>query len=134
MILATVLRQAEKRGYDTLNVAKLVDRPEVKQREATILTLAQINTLLDALRGERFETFLRMSIMNGLRKGEILGLRWQDIDFEAQTVTPRYQVTRRGTGVEFTELKTKKSTRIVPIDESLMVFLREWRREQLERG
>ena len=57
MILATVWRQAEKRGYVTRNVAKMVGTPEVVQREATILTLEQVEVLLVALKGERFDCF-----------------------------------------------------------------------------
>jgi len=49
--------------------------------------------------------------MLGLRKGELLGLRWEDLNFEAQTISPRYQVNKRGDEVDFVELKTKKSRR-----------------------
>ena len=133
MILATVLRQAEKRGYVTRNVAKLVDRPEVVQREATILTLEQVEVLLVALKGERFECFFRLSIMLGLRKGELLGLRWEDINFEAHTISPRYQVNKRGDEVDFVELKTKKSRRTLPLPEELAALLRDLRTQQLKK-
>ncbi|HWN99506.1 MAG TPA: site-specific integrase [Blastocatellia bacterium] len=135
LILTMALKQAERKGFISRNVAKLTDPPQMKEHEVECLTPEQADTLLDALEGERFELLFRIMLTLGLRKGEALGLRWQDIDFEAKTISLRYQITsqRVNKALVLTELKTKKSRRVLPLPETLASFLKEHRRQQLER-
>ena len=135
LILAMALKQAHRWGMVPQNVAMLVDAPRVTQHEVEPLTTEQADTLLDALKGERFEVLFRVALTLGLRKGEALGLRWQDIDFEAKTISLRYQITSQRVNGELvlTELKTKKSRRVLPLPETLEGYLRERRRQQLEQ-
>ena len=134
LILSMALKQAERWGSVPQNVATKVDAPRVEAREVEPLSQEQAQKLLEALKGERFGALLTVILSLGLRKGEALGLRWQDIDFEAKTITCRYQITSQRVNHELllTELKTKKSRRVLPLPDALAVVLRERRRQQLE--
>ena len=134
LILSMALKQAERWGYVPQNVATKVDAPRVEAHEVEPLSQEQAQRLLEALKGERFGALLTVILSLGLRKGEALGLRWGDIDFEAKTITLRYQITSQRVNHELvlTELKTKKSRRVLPLPDALAVVLKERRRQQLE--
>lgn len=78
--LRTALNAAVRLQQVGQNVAALVQPPEAKQFPAVILTVEQARALLDAIAGHRFEAFVVVGLSLGLRAGEILGLRWSDID------------------------------------------------------
>jgi integrase len=77
------------------NPAALVAMPTGPRRpKVPPPDLAQVRALLDAARGDRLEAILTVGLALGLRKGEILGLRWEDIDLDNRTVVVRRRVNR----------------------------------------
>jgi len=103
------LAVAQKRGKVVRNVADLVDRPTVRRRERTTLTRDQARALLEAARGHRLEAFITLAVQVGPRHGELLGLRWADVDWDAGMLRIRRQVDsattkdRRPRGVQLPE-------------------------------
>src|SRR5262249_17904920 len=85
-ILAMALKQAEKWGKVPRNVATLVDPPRAVKYELQSFTPTQASVMLATLKGERLGALFTVALSLGLRRGEALGLRWQDVDFEAKTV------------------------------------------------
>ena len=94
VILRRAIDQALKWGLIGRNVAKLVDSPKVKRFEMKPLTQEQARRFLDAAIRERLEALYSVALALGLRQGEALALRWQDVDFEARAISVRQTLER----------------------------------------
>ena len=80
VVLSNALAQAERNQLVVRNVCRLVDAPRQTRREQHTLTVAQLTTqLLPALQGDRLYAAYLTLFMTGLRRGELIGLRWQDV-------------------------------------------------------
>ena len=77
------LRDAVRWGIASVNVATLVDPPKLVRHEIRPLTLDESRKLLDAVRGQRLEALYTVALALGLRRGEALGLRWEDLELES---------------------------------------------------
>lgn len=95
-ILRTALSGALRWGLVSRNVAKLVDPPRVARHEIQPFTPEQARTFLDAVAGHRLEALFSTAVAMGLRIGEVLGLRWQDIDLEGGVLHVRQALQRSG--------------------------------------
>lgn len=84
------LRDAVRWGKVTRNVADAADPPKGKAgKEMTVWTAEQLRAFLDLLRGDKMETAILLGAMTGMRRGEVLGLRWRDVDLDAARVAVR---------------------------------------------
>jgi len=102
-----------------LNVTELVLAPPTRQRhEFDTLTAEQVRRFLKAARGDRLEALYVLAVTTGMRQGELLGLRWQDVDLEHR----RLQLVR--------QLKTRQSRRAVVLSELAVTALVEHRQRQ----
>lgn len=115
-LLHGVLAYAERKGWTSRNVAKLVDKPVVESDERIrFLDEREFEALLDAVPdtvlGRVDRVMYLTAAMTGLRQGELLALRWQDIDFAASRVRVRENYVRG----EFGTPKSKRSSRSVPL-------------------
>jgi integrase len=130
----TMLKHAVQWGVVARNVAAMVDAPRVQAREVEILTSAQIQAALDTLRGKSLYPIVATALGTGLRRSELLALRWQDVDLDAGhlRVERALEQTKRG-GLLFKEPKTKYGRRLVTLPPSTVALLREHRRAQLEQ-
>jgi integrase len=136
VILRKALSQAVKDGLIGRNVAKLVDGPRVERFEGKMLSPEQARAFLDATRGERLEALYAVALSLGLRMGEALGLRWQDIDLERRALTVNRILERIGRGqgstLQLVEPKTSRSRRTVNLPEGAVRALRAHKVRQLE--
>jgi integrase len=72
----------------------------------SILDADQTKALLDVVKGERFEALYHMAVTTGLREGELLGLRWADLDWETRRLQVQRKLERvRGQGLVFRGLR-----------------------------
>lgn len=136
-VLTGALKSAEKQGLIGRNVAALVERPSQERREMKTWTAEQASAFLAATASDRLAVAWCLS-MYGLRRGEVLGLRWDDVDLEAGTLTiSRARVTIAGHIVEEAP-KTERGRRTLPLDPSLVATFRRHRvaqaAEKLEAG
>ena len=144
-IMRTVLRkalgQAEREGIVARNVAALSAAPHVVAKEGRTLTIDQARTLLDTVAGHRFEVAIMIALAYGLRRGEVLGLHWSAVDWEAGTVRLTHAVKRiknrdkssdRKTRLVISELKTPKSRRTLVLTPQIVAKLRALRARQAE--
>lgn len=129
-VLRRALGQAVKWGMVPRNVAALVDPPPARQIEITPLTTDQCKLLLDAAKGDRFEALYRLTLSLGLRLGEVLGIRWQDVDLEGKTVRIMQSVQRTDHALIIADLKTERSRRTLPLTPSLATLLKAERANQ----
>ena len=128
--LEAVLEDAVRQGTLSRNVATLVERPAQIKREMNTWTAEQASQFLQAVTSERLSAALMFSL-NRLRRGEVLGLRWSDINLDAKTVTVKVnRVDVAGLGTVETPPKTERGKRTLPLDDGLIAALRALRTQQ----
>src|SRR3954451_10350300 len=93
-VLRKAIGQAEREGLVLRNVAALSAPPRMDLPEGRSLTVDQARQLLAAAAGDRLETCYLLTLAYGMRRGEVLGLRWDDIDLDAGTISVRRAVKR----------------------------------------
>ncbi len=113
VLLHKALKQAERWGLVPRNVADDVDPPKVHKDEVHPLTNEQARKLLVTARGDRLEALYVVALQSGLRQGELLAVRWEDVDLEARTVQVRRTLTRDGGKHTVGPAKTAKGRRTV---------------------
>jgi integrase len=112
-------------------VTEAVISPRPNKKDIHPLTPTEARTLLEAAKGERFEALYVLAITSGLRRGELLGLRWTDVDLERGYVQVRQQLIRIKGELTFTSPKGGKS-RSVRLTPSAVKALETHRERQLE--
>jgi integrase len=134
MVLRRALGHAERWGLVARNVAALVDCPRGSDPKLDdALSMDEVRALLEAARGHRLEALVDLAVMVGLRRGELLGLRWDDLDLDAGTVSVRATLKRLpGIGLLLDRPKTDRACRTVALPDFCVKTLHEHRRRQLE--
>ena len=134
-VLHHALRRALQLGLVTRNSADAVIKPKLKRTEMKVLDEIQVRSLLMAAKGSRMEAFLQLAITTGMREGELIGLKWADLDWTGRKIHIQRQVQRiKKQGLVFSSPKTAKSRRVVAIGAATIEKLREQlERQQLER-
>ncbi len=132
-VLRNVLGDAERQDLVIRNVARSVRPPARRPVERRSLTLAEARVLLDTIADDPLEAMWLCALTGGLRRGEVLGVRWQDVDLDTSVVRIRQAVQRTDTGVVVTELKTDRSRRTVPIPVRTAAALKTHRAAQAEQ-
>jgi len=131
-VLRAAFRRAVKLGYILRAPTELADPPRAEANERPTLNAKQVNTLLESTRGDRLHALWVTLLLQGLRSGEALGLRWTDIDFEAGRLTVRQTVQYLGAqGLVPGTPKTPRSRRTLDLVPATAAALREHRARQL---
>jgi integrase len=112
------------------NVAKLVTPPEHTQRERETWNKAEVKKFLAKASRDRLHAAWRLSLY-GLRRGEVLGLRWSDIDLKAKTLTVNLSRVLVEYKVRIEEPKSRNGKRTLPLDDALVTALTALRKLQL---
>lgn len=134
-VLRRALRRAEQDGIVQRNVAAIADGVRVGAPEGRTLTVEQARTLLAAVSDDRMEAAYVVALTLGLRRGELLGLTWADVDLDADkpTLTVVRSLKRLpGVGLELSDTKTKGSKRRIHLPAPTVAALRRHRKRQAE--
>lgn len=132
-VLRIALGQAMRWGLVQRNAAALVSPPRVERKEVEPFTVDEARSFIKAVEGHRLEALYTVALALGLRQGEALGLRWEDVDLDAGTLSVRFQIQRvKGEGLQLVELKTTSSRRSIELPETVVKALRCHRVRQLE--
>ena len=113
-VLRRAIRRAEQEGIVGRNVAAIADGVKIPKREGRTLTPAQAKVFLQAVTGDRLEAAYVIALALGLRRGELLGLSWEDVTLNGPMplIRVRRQLLRHdGQGVLLADLKTAGSRR-----------------------
>ena len=129
-ILHRALGRAVRQGVLVRNVAALVDGPRIARHEMRTLTADEVRRLLQAARGDRLEALYVLAVTTGLRRGELLALRWSDVDLEARTLAVRGTLQREG-GLRRAEPKTPRSRRRIELTDAAIEALQRHRQGQV---
>jgi integrase len=130
-VLRTALGLAVRWDMVSRNVARLVDRPRIQRKPIHPLTPDEARRFLAAITGHRLEALFSVALALGLRQGEALGLRWQDIDFSAGTLRVSHQLQRIDGKLTLVPPKTEKSRRTLVMPALIVDRLREHERRQV---
>jgi integrase len=114
-VIHKALAQADRWALVVRNVADLVDPPRVAASTVAAFSLEQARAFLVAVRGDRLEALYVVALSVGLRRGEVLALRWEDIDLTNATMSVRRTLTKVEGGWAFAEPKTPSSRRNVKL-------------------
>ena len=131
--LTAVLEMAVLEGKLVRNVAKLVTPPEHTPRERETWSKAEVKKFLGKARRDRLHAAWRLSLY-GLRRGEVLGLRWSDIDLKAKTLTVSQARVLVEYRVRIEEPKSRNGKRTLPLDDELVAALTLLRKVQMEES
>ena len=114
-ILNQTLNEAVREELLHANPCTLLRLPPKEPSCAKFYTLDQLNALLNAIREEPLYPVIRTAVVYGLRRSELLGLKWDSIDFENEMLTIRHTVVKVYTTVAKDKTKTKSSYRSFPL-------------------
>ena len=135
-LISSMLSTAVEWGMLLLNPCDRVRPPRVEKKEPRYLDEVQAATLLDLLENERadYRTMIRVLVFTGLRRGELLGLKWSDINFDSGVIqicrTTQYLPDR---GVYEDETKNDSSNRVMKLSQTALTDLKQHKIYQLER-
>ncbi len=139
--LRNALGDAYRLGLIGHNPCDRVSAPSVRRGETQVYDAAQVQQLRETVRGDRLEALYVLALSTGMRRGELLGLRWRDVDLACGVVTVNMQMQReprahQADGQSRTELRSKDtktagSRRQIPIADDVVTVLREHRRRQV---
>ncbi|MFJ7203253.1 tyrosine-type recombinase/integrase [Streptomyces sp. NPDC098789] len=125
-VLRSAISAACREELISRNVVQLVPAPRVQPRELQPWNLDQTVAFLEASRRDPLYAAFVVAVTMGLRRGEVLGLRWQDIDLERRTLTVRNQIQRVQKELYADSTKNRRS-RVIPIPLMTVAPLR-WQR------
>ena len=119
-IIHSALKYAVKTDMLVQNVADKVDRPKKNSFQPVFLSAEEMQKMFKALRGTKLELPVLVAAFYGFRRGEVLGLKWDAIDFERGTISVIRTVTTitldgKQTEIEQQSAKTKSSLRTLPL-------------------
>jgi integrase len=120
-IVNTSLNTAEKLQIIPKNVAALVDKPKVRKSEIKVWDVGEVQQFLEVAKGNRYYVAFHLAVATGMRQGEILGLRWVDIDFINKTISIRQTLSHDGKELR-AGAKTASSVRSIAIDDETVAL------------
>lgn len=133
------LKQAMNEGLIIRNVSEATKLPRGEKKNIRILTPDEQSKFLTVLSNDRLGIAFLLDLGTGLRVGELLALRWQDVDLESKTIRVQQALSRvriQGgtikTALRFQPLKTAKSRRSIPLPEPIVAELRRHKARQNE--
>jgi integrase len=132
-VLSPALKQAVKWRMINFNPCEICELPRMEKKEMKYFTPEETTKFLEFAKTDKYFACFLLAIETGTRPEEYLGLQWKDVDVVNNVISIRRAlVFKNKGGFVFTELKTKKSRRSIPISKTLVSALKEHRKKQLE--
>lgn len=132
-LLHAALRYATDQSLITRNPADGVRKPKRAKVEMKVWNADQLANFIGATEGDRLSALWRLAAYTGMRRSELLGLRWEDIDLQTATLAVRRK--RVDVGYEMVDevgSKSDSGVRVVDLDPGTLAVLRRWRKAQKE--
>ena len=127
MILGQIMAYAVRHRYITYNPVRDAERPkdqgQVKTKKIRVLMPAESKSLLDATTDKEYHTLFMLAIMSGARQGELLGLKWPDVDWENNQI----HIQRTFNNQRWYDVKTATSNRRIDLGPAMMKDLKKWK-------
>ena len=130
-VLHSALEQAKKERMIMINPADSVKLPKQQKKEIQYMESADLTKFFQAAKGTKYFPAYYLELATGLRRGELLAIRWQDVDFKNHTVTVNQNLVRvKGKGLIFQPPKTKLANRTISIPADVTEVLKFHKRKQ----
>jgi integrase len=130
--LHKALSDAVSREQMIRNPASLIKPPKVDGVEMPILGNAQVKAVLAALNGEQVYPHVIMLLSTGIRRGELMGIQWGDVDLDAGRLRIDRSVEATNKGLRIKAPKTVHGRRLIALPPIAVEILRQLRKQQLE--
>jgi integrase len=118
---------AARHGYVDHNPVREAERPrgngEKEESKVRVLAPVEINAFLNAFTDKKYRTLFTLAIFSGVRQGELLGLKWSDVDWENSQI----HIQRTFNNRRWYDVKTAASNRRIDLGPSMMTKLKEWK-------
>jgi integrase len=125
--LGQIMAYALRHRYINFNPLSDAERPkdqgQVKEQGIRILSPDEINAFLDAISDQKYKTLFRLAIFSGARQGELLGLKWSDIDW----MNNQIHIQRTFNNQAWYDVKTRTSDRKIDLGPAMMKELKKWK-------
>jgi integrase len=131
-VLAKALREGVRHGLVVRNVASEEPPPRIEAEKMRILTPVQVRELMTQLIGRPMYAPAVTALFTGVRRGELLALRWADIDLERKMMRIHASLEETKAGLRFKGTKTKSGERELTLPYIVVTTLRDHRKQQLE--
>jgi len=135
LVLHKALSDATRKGSVVRNVASIADPPKLssaKRSEIKFWTADQLRTFLDQVKNNRAFAALFVSAHTGMRRGELLGLRWSDVQLDDARLSVHQAVISVAYEMQLSDVKTGAGRRTIDLDDRTVGVLRQWRKAQAE--
>jgi integrase len=135
VLIGKALGDAERKGLLQRNVARLASPPSASSARAPemkVWTPEQLRTFLDFVATDSHGSMLRLAALTGLRRAELCGLRWQDLDLNSARLVVRQAITTVDHEPTVGDVKSTRSRRVIDLDPVTVSVLRAQRKHQLE--
>jgi len=118
------LKMAKRQGLISINPASSVQKPKYESRIILVLDESQIHQLLSYAKTRELDVLIRLAVTTGMRLGEVLGLKWKDVDWPTPCIQVRRQLQRvKGMGLIFSKPKTDSGIRTILIGDRMLSLL-----------
>jgi integrase len=132
-VMSTALKDAVRHGLLIKNVAAIQGAPKVEQTEVQVVPKERIGEMVDRLHGRALYAEAITSLFTGLRRNEVLAIRYEHVDLDAKVIRVREALEEtKANGLQVKTPKTKAGRRDVSLPEIVVDALRDRRRQQLE--
>ena len=125
--LGQIMAYAVRHKYLDHNPVRDAERPRgqgiIEEKKIKVLTPEEIKALMDAVTDQKYHTLFRLALMSGARQGELLGLKWSDIDWGASQIL----IQRTFNNQAWYDAKTKSSKRRIDIGPGMIAELKKWK-------
>lgn len=135
-IIRKALADAMRKGTVTRNVADLADPPKVRlggSREMTVWSADELREFLAGIEDNDWYVPIYIAANTGMRRGEVLGLTWRNVDLDAARLVVSQQILSVEYEASVADVKTSNSRRTIDLDPRTVAVLKAWRRQQLEQ-
>ena len=135
LVVHKALKDALRKGSVVRNVADAADPPKLssaKRPEIKVWTAEELRAFLDLIASHRLGPAFHLSAHTGMRRGEILGLRWTDVDLDAANLSVRQAVISVNYAIHLSDVKTGSGRRSIDLDRRTVAVLCRWSKQQAE--
>jgi integrase len=130
-VLFEALRYAVKHEMIFRNVAEAVTPPRAKNKKVTVIDSQGVNRVLEAVKDTIYYPIFYTAVYTGMRRSELLGLRWQNVDLDFMTIAVTETLHKlKKSGYFYGEPKSKRGKRSIALSTSLALLLREHKAHQ----
>lgn len=127
IFLGKALKTAMEWGMVSRNVVSSVKKPVYRQNQMNVWSIEQMQFFLKETQDSRFHVAYLLALTTGMREGEILGLQWNNIDFDEETISVQKTIAYSSNKLYLKDPKTAKSRRLITVPHSVIAYLRKYK-------